>query len=87
MRRYVTKRVPSGLPDSSREDVASPSRSRSPRRSHVYEDEEIFLPDLKVHETEDPYEYSGLLNHRGEKLYHDHSHYPVGFHAKHDEDS
>ena len=61
---------------------------RGRRKSHGYEDDEVFLGEsgLKVHEAEDPYEYSGLLNHRGEKLYHDHSHFPVGFHASHDDE-
>ena len=44
------------------------------------------LPDLVVHEAEEPFEETGILDQFGNKLYRDLRPYPIGFHQDVDPD-
>lgn len=62
---------------------------RSKRRHKAdeeYDSDKPLIPSLEVYEAEEPYEETGILNHRGEKLYRDLRPYPIGFHQDVDPD-
>jgi hypothetical protein len=61
------------------------------KRRHKADDDQWdtdkgLIPELTVYEAEEPYEETGLLDHRGDKLYRDLRPYPCGFHTDIDPD-